>query len=100
MTEENETEDLGTLISEKVTLSGFTTALFEIMFMGMYLFATLAAIHGMTRTEPWISAMLLGLVLVLFERFLRAYNRVMHPLTSYETIQTFEKDGNTITRTW
>jgi hypothetical protein len=91
----NDTEDLGTLVSEDVTMIGFSEALFDIMFMGMYLAGAIACLLRLPTMFGLEFCAIFAIGLALFQRWLSFYWRVMHPRDSYQTVRTFVKEGKT-----
>lgn len=95
--ENDDVQDLGTLVSEKVTADGFLQALFDIMFMGMFLAGAMVCIIVSVKLPGFEWCAVLAIGILLFEKWIQYYWRVMHPLTSYQTIRVFEKNGKTTT---
>lgn len=93
--ESNDTEDLGTLVSEDITTIGFSQALFDIMFMGMYLAGALACLSRLPTTFGIEFCAMFAIGLMLFERWLSHFMRIVHPMYSYQTVRTFVKEGKT-----
>src|SRR5512136_2758644 len=98
MTEYDSDEtDLGTMVSEKLTIFGAATALLDILVMGAYLAAALYFVKASTSSGvmslEFVAMLAVGLLML--EHWLRDWMRVTHPNGHYEYERIFKKEGKT-----
>lgn len=93
------TEYLGKLIYAQPTREGFLVAMFDVVFMVVYLLGALGALHysgqyASSINEVWAAWFALGLLLV--ERFISIFIRLVRPNGHYEYRRKFVKEDGTV----
>jgi hypothetical protein len=93
--------DLGTLVSERPTFTGFMFAMLDIFLMGCYLTGALVCIQlfGTYQHVKIESIAVIAVGLLLLEHWVRDWMRVTHPNGNYKYERKFVKDGVTTIRT-
>jgi hypothetical protein len=101
METEDESNDLGTLVSEKVTAIGFGFAMLDIAVMAIDMVAMLYTIRLFASYEVITleSVTILAISLFFLERWIRDWLRVTCPNGHYEYVRKFVKEGKTTTIT-
>jgi hypothetical protein len=89
--------DLGTLVSEKMTLYGFGIALLDVMIMGINCAALLYFLEafGSYKDISLESVAVLAVGLMFLGYWVRDWMRVTSPKGNYEYERVFKKDGKT-----
>ena len=93
------TEYLGKLIYAQPTREGFLAAMFEVVFMAVYLLGALGALYvsgqyGTSVNATWAAWLALGLFLT--ERSISIFIRLVKPNGHYEYLRKFVKEDGSV----
>ena len=84
--------------SRKLTYSGFMTALFDIMLMGIYLLGALAFLRASTVESTYLTWGYLAIGLFfMFNAMIGKFMRLLHPRDWYHTVITMNNSTSSET---